>query len=285
MSGIKKLLVVLLALASVTHESPALAKAAYAGKNQMIDCCEVIAVVDVKKVEKSDEKGSSWTFSEKATALPVRIIKGELSNPSLIYGGENFICARCEIPVGKSLVFLNRDDNRLIGSNWHLSIRPVKGGCLDWYDGQNMSPLKPAKLSEVVAQIEKELGDDPKLSKLTAPLKELSQSPSLCAREVGDTNKPSKIWLAYEKAVAEAKLEQKPLLWSMFKNSTPAGRIYASMILHHIDKEEGQKALALLSCCNGTVNYRSGCAVATVGIWQVASDLYSRAKYMNIAIK
>lgn len=264
-------------------EKGALAKAAFQSKNQMIDCCEVIAVVDVEKVEKVDEKGLAHTYSQKATATPLHVLKGQLPKPCTIYGGENFICAQCNFQPGKLLVFLNHDRNLLIGSNWHFSVRPIRGNRLDWYDGESMT-LKPANLETVNEQIEMQLGNDRKLSKLTGALKELSQAKVLCDRVAGDTNKTSKIWTDYKSARASLKPEQKDLLWSMYRNSTPAGRIYAAMLLHRVDNEEGKKALAMLSCCNATIDYVSGCEVSNVGVWQVASDLFTKSKFVSLSL-
>ncbi len=261
------------------NDVPAFAKAAYASKNQMIDCSEVIAVVDIKNVEKSAEKGKSWVFGQKATARTVQLLKGKLPGTCTIYGGENFICARCDLTVGKSLVFLNRDEERLIGSNWHLSIRPIKNEQLDWLESDSIN-LKPANLSIVIGEIKKELGDDPQLERLKGSLKELSQAQALTDSGSTEAKSPS----TYRKAVRGLKPAQKPLLWSMFKNATPAGRIYAAMLLRHIDKTEGDRALAMLATCNGTVKYKSGSKQTSVGVWQVCSELFSKSKYMNLEL-
>lgn len=272
--------------AMLMGEKGALAKAAFQSKNQMIDCCEVIAVVDIKKVEKVEEKGLAHTYSQKATAIPVYVIKGQLPRSCTIYGGEDFRCAQCNYQPGKALVFLNHDRNLLIGCNWHFSVRPIRGNRLDWYDDEGRT-LKPASLRTVTDQIEAQLGNDRKLAKLTGALRELSQVKVLCDRVAGDTTRTSqtsKIWADYKSARASLKPEQKDLLWSMYRNSTPAGRIYAAMLLHHVDKEEGKKALAMLSGCNATIDYVSGCEVSNVGVWQIASDLFTQSKYLSLSL-
>jgi hypothetical protein len=260
------------------------AKAAFAGRTQMIDCSEVIAVVDVKQIDKISEKGFTWTYSQKATVVPIQVLKGKLSNPDTVYGGEDFICASCRLETGKALLFLNHSGKMLIGSNWHLSVRPVKDGMLDWFDGDSWSPLKPAKLSTVIAQIQDELGKDKDLKHISGSLQELSKANMLCSAEIGEAPGPQPVWLAYQKALKELPSTKEEDLWALFKNGTPAGRIYAAMLLYAKEPEVGKKALTMLGTSNATVDFRAGCMKECVGVWQVASDLYSKSKYLTLAL-
>ena len=57
------LFVVLLGIAS-----PCFAKAYYAGKKEMIQKAECIAIVNITRVEKADKKGKPWTYRQKASA-------------------------------------------------------------------------------------------------------------------------------------------------------------------------------------------------------------------------
>jgi hypothetical protein len=281
---------VMLALACLgafaINEKMALAKAAYARKAQMIDCCEIIAVVDVKSVDQVQESGqvSGWTYGQRATVVPITILKGVLPNKSTVYGGENFICASCKFEPGKALVFLNHDGQHLTGSNWHLSIRPIKTDQLDWYDGESMSPLKPAKLSDVIVQIKKELGSDRHMKSLPAELQELGRAEYLHTGERGESPGFPGVWLAYKRALESKDCVNKEQIMCLFKNGSPAGRVYAALLLYHLDQEAGKKLLSMLSGCNGTVKVQHGCKVSSVGIWQVASDLYSKSKYLSLTL-
>lgn len=268
------------------NDKVALAKAAYAGKAQMIDCSDVIAVVDIKAVEAVQEAGqtSGWTYSQKATFVPVTVLKGVLPKDSTAYGGENFICASCKFEPGKALVFLSHDGTHLVGSNWHLSIRPIKGDQLDWYDGENMSPLKPAKVSDVIVQIKQELGNGAKSGNIPADLLEISRAEQLHTGEVGDAPGLPPVWLAYTRALKSKECANKDQIMHVFKNGSPAGRIYAALLLYHLDQEAGKKLIAMLCTCKGTVNVQHGCRLATVGVWQVASDLYSKSKYLSLEL-
>lgn len=263
-----------------------MAKAAYAGKSQMIDCSEIIAVVDVTSVSKVQEPGqtSGRTYSQKATLMPLTILKGALPKDSTAYGGENFICAQCNFEPGKFLVFLNHDGQHLIGSNWHLSVRPIKAEQLDWYDGEKMNPLRPAKLSDVVAQIRKELGSPAEMKHLPADLRVLATAEYLNTGEIGEAPAPAPVWQAYTRALKSKECADQKQLMYLFKNGTPAGRFYAAMLVYHLDKDAGKKLLAMLCTCNGTVNVQHGCRATTIGVWQVASDLYSNSKYLSLKL-
>lgn len=266
------------------NDKPALAKAYFAPKSQMIVNSEVIALIDVKSVETTQVGGTAWTYRQKAVAIPIKVLKGAFPKPSTIYGGETFICASVALKPGKSLVFLNRDKGMLIGSNWQFSIRPISGDKVEWSDVESLQPGKTMPVEDVVAQIESELGADRQLKNLSGPLKELCKAPALVNGLNGYNTSPSKVWLAYQQALSTAKDHQAELK-AIFKNGSPAGRIYAAMLLHSADQEAGMKALATLSTCNGTVPYQTGCEVMDVGVWEVAGELYNKGRYLDLPLK
>jgi len=269
------------------------AKAAYSSLDQMIVNSELIAVVDVKKLEKVEKKGTSFTFSQVATADINQIIKGSAPKQIAIYGGENFICASCRFEPGQVLVFLNHDREMLIGSNWHLSVRPIKTGQLDWFDGDNIHSLKPAKLADVLQQVKSKL---PAPMKLTGDLATLHAAKSLDDSVVGEAPGSSKSWSAYKALLPKAAKHQSELQY-IVATGQPGGRIYAAMLLHHAIKgsvpktephsgpDAAKAALLTLTRCNGSVDYRSGCEIITAGIWDVAGKLYSDGKYFDIKLE
>lgn len=268
------------------------AKAAYSSLDQMIVNSELIAIVDVKKIDKVEKKGSSFTYNQMASADVNQILKGTAPKQIAMYGGENFICASCRFEPGRVLVFLNHDRDMLIGSNWHLSVRPIKNDALDWFDGDNFHSLKSAKLADVVQQIKSKL---PAPMKLTGDLATLHDAKSLDDSIVGEAPGSSKSWTAYKALLPKAAKHQAELQYIVCTGQ-PGGRIYAAMLLHHAIKGGAEKttqsggpdlakaALLTLTRCNGSVNYRSGCEVITAGIWDVASKLYSDGKYFDIKL-
>jgi len=264
----------------LTMSDPALAKAAYAGKADMIHNSEIIAVVDFTAPEKTEQKGTSWTYSQKAKATVETVLKGKPARELTVYGGENFICAQCALQKGKALVFLNHNRDLLVGSNWHLSIRPIEKNEVEWYDGENMRPLKKMPLPAVLEEIRKIL---PQKQNLAPPFAVLFDASSLDDTQIGEGGGPSKFRRAYQQALPLA-AKHKDELKYITEAGSPAGRIYAAMLLHHADKESGKKALISLSCCNGTVVYRSGCEIMHEGIWNIASKLYSDGKFLSLQL-
>src|SRR5687767_6177976 len=73
------------------------AKAAYAGKAEMVRRSDAIALVQVLRVEKAEVKGKHWTYSQRAVARVITTLKGDLpaaGKEVALFGGEDFICAQ-----------------------------------------------------------------------------------------------------------------------------------------------------------------------------------------------
>ncbi|MCE9610470.1 MAG: hypothetical protein K8R23_09780 [Chthoniobacter sp.] len=126
--------IVLLAAAFLTGAVPsAFAKAYYATEAEMISRAEVIAIVDISRVERAETKSKLMRYSEIAHATVQQTFKGTAPQTIKLYGGEAFICAQVHFAPGRYLVFLVHDDNLLVGCNWHLSVRPIKDTQVEWY--------------------------------------------------------------------------------------------------------------------------------------------------------
>jgi hypothetical protein len=131
----------------------AFAKAAFAAEEQMIERAEVIAIVNVTLVEKSETKGKQWNYGEIAHATVERTLKGKLPQTVKLYGGEDFICAQVHFMPGRHLVFLTRDGDFLVGCNWHLSVRPIKDTQVEWYVPGEVLKLSWQPLGTVLERI------------------------------------------------------------------------------------------------------------------------------------
>ena len=134
---------------------PAISKAYYAGENEMITRSEVIAVVDISRLESTKLKREHWTYSEVAHAMVEQTLKGTPEKQVQLYGGEDFICAQVHFQPGRFLVFLKRDGDLLVGSNWHLSVRPIKDGKIEWFTPGEHMALSWQPLPDVLQRIEK----------------------------------------------------------------------------------------------------------------------------------
>ena len=135
------------------------AKAYFSPKDEMLERASVIAVVDIIKVEDFSEKGKTWTYKQKITAKVEQVIKGDLGKEIHIYGGETFICAQCHYESGKTLVFLRRDGDFWVCSNWHFSNRPIKDDMVEWYKigSDNIYELEYQPLNDVLKEIRSNL--------------------------------------------------------------------------------------------------------------------------------
>ena len=309
----------------VSYPHAAWAKAYFASQSEMLKNSQIIAVVDVKKVEKADAHGVSRTYSQKATADVEQVLKGSPGKQITMYGGEDFICAQCQFKPGKTLVFLNQDNNLLIGSNWHLSIRPIENGQLEWYARDHHSPLKLTKFDDVLKSIKAKL---PKQVKLSPPLAKLNEAERLNDAATGEAAEPSASWQAYQAIlpVAAQHLSELEYIAVMGK---PGGRIYAAMLLCHAARQASEKAavktstqpgarpvsqpaaqpnsqfnsqfnsqsisrpsaaaqkdaLETLCYCNGSVVYLSGCKGFPTSIREIASKLSGEGKFMNLKLE
>jgi len=261
------------------------AKAYFMRADQMIQVSEAIAIVNITTVAKVEKKGLARTYSKEGDVTLERSLKGSLPKQFKIYGQEDFICAQCQFDPGKYLLFLNRDNGFWIGANWHLSMRPIKNGKIDWYPANgNLGTLVPVSLDDVVAQVQKTLPDQAKVGSLPAPLKTLAGAEVLEDEIVGESPGKSKTQLAFENARKNC-LDDRTNLELLSKYGTSAGRIYGSILLNAKDPDAAKANLQQLATCNATMQYKSGCRLTTVGMWAVASALYSNGKYMNLALE
>ena len=146
------------------------AKAHFQARSELITKASVIAIIELQEPEaaKPDRDagqqgpfgadgvvGKTWTYSTQAKAKLVKLIKGEIPKEFMIYGGESFICAQCTLAKGKYLAFLNKDGDCWVGSNWQLSLRPIKGDKVEWYVSEEQKfPMKNQALDKVLAEIQ-----------------------------------------------------------------------------------------------------------------------------------
>jgi len=142
------------------------AKAKFYSRSELVTKATVIAIIELEEPVEikpdpfaNSTRGEYWTYSTKAKAKVVKMIKGEISREFELYGGEGFICARCTLAKGKYLAFLKKDGAYWAGLNWHLSLRPITEGKVEWYaQGQEQSystsPMAYQPLNRVVAEVE-----------------------------------------------------------------------------------------------------------------------------------
>lgn len=134
--------------------SEAYAKAYFQGKDEMIANAEAIAIIRIDSVRETEVQGRTWIYRQLASVSVTDLLKGELPENFLLYGSEDFICARCPLATGTYLAFLKKDGNLWTGSNWHLSLRKISGANVAWYrTEEGLSDTQPTALAQVVAEI------------------------------------------------------------------------------------------------------------------------------------
>jgi hypothetical protein len=132
-------------------------RAYYAGRREMVDKSDLIAVVSIDKVVECEKKGLHWTYSQYAKAKVLELIKGKAGSLIDIYGGENFKCGRNSLYAGKVLVFLSKEGDYYTGCNWAHSSMPITEGKVNWMTDPDGLKLKETGLKQVIADIKADM--------------------------------------------------------------------------------------------------------------------------------
>ena len=148
------LLALLLGLAVVPQ---AMAKAYFQNETELVTLSTVIAIVEIAEPQPSEQKGTTWTYRQSATAKVISRIKGDIPDTFTLYGDETFICAQCQLKAGRFLAFLNRDADLWVGANWQLSLRPIKDEKIEWYVVYEQRPAMTYQPSDKVLKRIQEL--------------------------------------------------------------------------------------------------------------------------------
>jgi hypothetical protein len=155
MKAITKCSLILLALC---HQASA--EAYFQTEAEMIRSAEVIAVISITDLRDSDVKGRTWTYRKSGEAKVETILKGQIPKAFTMYGAETFKCASCPIAEGRFLAFLKKDGDLWTGSNWHLSLRPIKGANVLWYIADdNRYEMKSTPLDAVLIRIKEAIAN------------------------------------------------------------------------------------------------------------------------------
>jgi len=162
MKTLAAILGLVLVLASHGH-----GKAYFFKRSELVQKSLVIAIIDLGEPEPSKSNagadpfvdqavGATWAYQKSAKAKVVRTIKGDIPAEFVLHGDETFICAQCRLSKGRFLAFLQKDKDLWVGTNWHLSLRPVKEGKIEWYDGEDlMKPMTLQPEAAVLADVRK----------------------------------------------------------------------------------------------------------------------------------
>ncbi len=109
------------------------AKAAFLSESDLITKSAVIAIIELGEPVDVEQKSATWTYRKQAPAKVITRLKGDLPDTFTLHGHETFICAQCQLSAGRHLAFLTRNGPLWVGTNWHLSLRPIRKGEIEWF--------------------------------------------------------------------------------------------------------------------------------------------------------
>lgn len=284
---IKRTATVLLTLFMFSLPLAALSKAYIAGRKEMVQKADLIALLDVGAVEKCDRKGEPFSYSQKAQARVLKVYKGKCGGNLTIYGGENFICARLNIVPGKALAFLRKEkeNDAYTGSNWHLSLLPLtaNGEQVKWFSGPQ--EREPGQFSLAVARqdIKDDLDCETILEQAPACIKTIYGAERLCSKAVGEGGEKTPPYLAYSEALRNASKYKRELAMTA-RYGSPAGRLYAASALTAAQAESARKLLGQMSNCKDNVYYQSGCKGTNGGLGTISQELLKNGRYLDFEL-
>jgi len=136
------------------------AKAYFAPIEEMIRSADVIAIVQLTNIHsaKSEEAGSVYKDLVAEVKFE-KIVHGTAKAQGQVYIPSFFPCAPVSAAPGRYLMFLVMRNGILTNSNWHLSLRPLKGDKVEWFSDERKD-FSSENLTTVQAKIEKVLKGD-----------------------------------------------------------------------------------------------------------------------------
>ncbi len=138
------------------------AKAYFMPEKELVTKSTAIAIIELGEPKKAEVKGGHETYRQTAVAKTVQVLKGELPAEFTLNGHEDFICARCELKAGRYLALLSKDRELWVGTNWHLSLRPIRDSEIEWFEKADSAfPLTYQNRETVLKRVAAILNDAP----------------------------------------------------------------------------------------------------------------------------
>jgi hypothetical protein len=114
-------------------------------------------------------------------------------------------------------------------------------------------------------------------------LETLRQASSFDSSAVGIAGTKSETYRAFEQAIAQGN-QIRPEIEYLLQQGTPAGQLYAALLLLRLDPPFGEQALAQLRSDQVMVTRYSGCERITLSMAQVVADI-SHEQGLNLSIE
>jgi hypothetical protein len=113
----------------------------------------------------------------------------------------------------------------------------------------------------------------PKLNpRLAAYLETLRTAGGLQGRALGATARPSQLYQAFEQAITAGSKIRPEIEW-LLDEATPAGRIYAAMLLVKLDPKAGRQALESMQSDQTPMSAASGCTTLQTTVGAAVNDI------------
>ncbi len=272
----------------VTNNQPTFAKAYFASLKEMVERSDTIAVANLGPIKTIKEKGKTFNYSQESQATVLEAIKGSLPKKIVIRGGEDFICAQVQLVEGKSLLFLNKENDYFKGANWQNSCVAIKNNTVHWYkNAEEHFPAVDTNLDKAIKDVKALIaGKDIKIEssmKLPDYLETLLNAKEFADHIIGEAPKEKPQWLAYEKAKTESDKIKKELLY-LTEHATPAGKLYAACALMSCDSKLSLSILGKMKDKKEEVLYLSGCRGMNGTLGEIATSLVETGKYLNFKL-
>ncbi len=95
---------------------------------------------------------------------------------------------------------------------------------------------------------------------------------ALVYKERGDSNQASPDWLVFEKFLKFGKLASDHID-RLLKEASPAGKLYAAILLKQLDRNKADQALASMESSKEAVFYFKGCAKSQTSLGELAKRI------------
>lgn len=109
----------------------------------------------------------------------------------------------------------------------------------------------------------------------------LKNASALIQRERGDTNQASKEWLAFQKFKKIGNLGR-DAIEGLLQKATPAGRLYAVILLRGLDPVESSKVLTKMKTQSDKMLYIQGCSVETTTVGALAKRIINGEELVDM---
>ena len=114
-------------------------------------------------------------------------------------------------------------------------------------------------------------------------IEKLRTAKVLASAETGEAAEPPDEYQAFLAVVPKVK-EAEPELLKIVETGTPAGKIYAAVLLYYVDSKFGLKTLKKLESSKEELKFQSGCKVCHDTVGNVAHALGTEGRFLTFTL-